>query len=302
MTIDFITLLAAFAGGLLGAAIGALPAFIFTGIVVLVGTAANLAGAPFDLVGNVAFGPVLGPHIAWAGGVAAAAYAKKLDILPSGKDVASPLAGLANPAVLAVGGIFGMGGYLLNQFLSAYTFGMTDTVALTVTVSSIVARVAFGKTGVFGTLTPVAAKRGRFTPGGENVWLPWMQDWLQVGVLGLGLGTASAWVTLKVAELAPNVAGAGVVVGFGLSAAWLIFLQFGHKVPVTHHMTLPAAVAASVSGSLWIGIVFGVVGALMGETFNRVFHIHGDTHIDPPANAIWSTTLLIMILSKVGLF
>ena len=48
MTFELTTLLAAFAGGLFGAAIGALPAFIFVGFAVLIGIAAGMGGSDFD--------------------------------------------------------------------------------------------------------------------------------------------------------------------------------------------------------------------------------------------------------------
>jgi len=88
---DFILLLiTALAGGAFGAALGALPAFIFTGFVVFLGEGLNiLAGTlggnveavPGDLgagiTGVIGFGVITGPHIAFAGGVAASAYAGK---------------------------------------------------------------------------------------------------------------------------------------------------------------------------------------------------------------------------------
>jgi hypothetical protein len=90
--------------------------------------------------------------------------------------------------------------------------------------------------------------------------------------------------------------------GYGFSAVALIFLQFGFSVPVTHHMTLPAAVAAvgiTAAGgtqlvAILAGAVAGVLGALLGELFSRLFLIHGDTHIDPPANAIIVMSVLII--------
>src|SRR6056297_2476035 len=87
--VEFLVLLiASFAGGVFGAALGALPAFIFTGFMVIAGEAINIltaqlgavAGIPTgevapNVTGLVAFGPVFGPHIAFAGGAAATAYA-----------------------------------------------------------------------------------------------------------------------------------------------------------------------------------------------------------------------------------
>jgi hypothetical protein len=58
----------------------------------------------------VAFGPVFGPHIAFAGGVAAAAYAARRGELDDGADIITPLAGLATLDVLLVGGVFGAAG------------------------------------------------------------------------------------------------------------------------------------------------------------------------------------------------
>ena len=59
--------------GVLGAAMGAVPVFIFTGLLAILGVAAASGGGPELL--QVAFGPVLGPHVSFGGGVAAAAYA-----------------------------------------------------------------------------------------------------------------------------------------------------------------------------------------------------------------------------------
>ena len=73
-------LIAAFGGGVFAAAIGALPAFIMTGVFAVVGAVAGMCGAADAsniLVNYFAFGSFFGPHIAFAGGVAAAAYAKK---------------------------------------------------------------------------------------------------------------------------------------------------------------------------------------------------------------------------------
>ncbi|MDB4895105.1 MAG: hypothetical protein JWN15_1367 [Firmicutes bacterium] len=299
MSINWMDLVASFAGGLFGAALGALPAFIFTGVAVLVGAAAGLGGSSFDFLGNIAFGPIFGPHIAFAGGVAAAAFAARKDKLSSGKDLSSALAGLGDPAVLLVGGGFGIVGYLVQKVLGLYFTGYTDTVGLTVILSAVAARLLFGKSGLFGKLSPEAARRGRFAPGGDEVWAPWQQEWVQVLTLGLGAGLMSAWIALKVAEVNPQLAGLGGVIGFGISATSLLFLQFGVKVPVTHHITLVAALAAATSGNLLVGGLFGMLTAVVGECASRLMLIHGDTHIDPPANAIWSMSLVVLVLAKL---
>jgi len=304
-------LLAAFGGGLFGAAIGALPAFVFTGIAVLVAFGAGLGGASFDVIGLVVFGPVTGPHISFAGGAAAAAFAARRGDIEDGKDIITPLAGLGDPLPLIVGGIFGAGGYALQVLLmnlippyqTAFYPTYIDVIAVVVTVSAIITRLAFGRTGLFGSLDAEARERGRFSTGEGRVWLAYQEGLLQASVVGLGTGILAAWVATQLVAFDPALLPFGVLLGYGVSATALIFLQFGFQVPVTHHMTLPASVAAVgvlVAGgpqvvAILVGAVAGILGALLGELFSRLLLIHGDTHLDPPANAIIVMSVVIVL-------
>jgi hypothetical protein len=303
-------LLAAFGGGLFGAAIGGLPAFIFTGIAVLVAFGAGLGGADFDVLGLVVFGAVTGPHVTFVGGVAAAAFAARRGDIEDGKDIITPLAGLGDPLPLLVGGLFGAGGYALQVLLmnlippyqTAFYPTYIDVIAVVVTVGAIVTRLMFGKTGIMGNLDAEARERGRLSTGGDRVWLAYQEGFLQVSVVGLGTGILAAWMATQIAAFDPALLPFGVLLGYGISATSLIFLQFGFSVPVTHHMTLPAAVAAvgitAAGGSqivaILVGTVASILGALLGELFSRLFLIHGDTHIDPPANAIIVMSVVIV--------
>jgi hypothetical protein len=294
MTFDFswAALLAAFGGGVFAAAIGTLPAFIFTGFAVLAGVAAAAAGGGTGILDHIAFGPFLGPHIAFGGGVAAVAYAHRKGLLPTARDITPPLMGLGRPDVLAVGGLFGAIGYVIERGFQSLGLGpWTDAIALTVVVSAILVRLAYGSTGLFGE----PGKNGkRFRPDDAACWLRWQERPGQILMIGLGAGIPSAYVALLLG------APAGGVAGFGIAAASLIFAQMGGQTPVTHHIALPAAVAALASGSLVVGIVFGVVGAFAGEFFARLFLIHGDTHIDPPAAAIAFSVLLLRLVEHGG--
>ena len=112
---DILVLIASFGGGIIGAYMGALPAFIMTGIYALVGGVLTAAGVGGDVAVNyLAFGSFVGPHIAFAGGVAAAGYAGRKGKLASGADILSSLNGLGEPDVLLVGGIFGVLGFLIH--------------------------------------------------------------------------------------------------------------------------------------------------------------------------------------------
>jgi riboflavin transporter FmnP len=89
---------------------------------------------------------------------------------------------------------------------------------------------------------------------------------------------------------------------FGLSALSLVFLQFGTSVPVSHHITLSATTVAALTGNLWWGLAFALVGAFAGELTACLFTAYADTHIDPPAAALAITATLTAVLSAAGVF
>ncbi len=283
MTLEWIHLLAAFGGGLFGAAIGTLPSFVFTGLLVIAGAAVAAAGGGTDVLAHIAFGPVFGPHIAFGGGAAATAYAYRRGLIESGRDISLPLMGLGRVDVLLVGGAFGSAGYLLEFLWRLAGLGpRTDTIAMTVVISAMIARLLFGRSGL--------ASR-QFRPDERRNWVRHQERPAQCAVIGLGVGLLSAFIAVT---FGPERG--GDVLGFGIAAASLLFAQFGLKVPVTHHMALPAAAATLASGSFLAGPAFGIVGAFAGEGFSRVFHQHGDTHVDPPAAGIAITIVLVRLL------
>lgn len=302
---DVFTLLLAFGGGFFAAAIGGLHAFIFTGFMVLAGHAIMLSGGSADFLGTVAFGPVFGPHISFGGGVAAVAYAARTgrDKDVGGKDIGVPLIQLERPDVLAVGGVFGMFGYVLQFLISKIPgFGaLTDSVALTVLLSAFVVRLALGRTSIFGNL-PEGAGWGRFAPRDDAAWVRWHEKFVPNTVLGLGAGLLAAGTVVKLAEFYPEWAqkGAAYTLFFGISAISLFFLSLGLSFPVTHHITIIAALAAlkflpavGPIGAMLIGAVFGMFSAWAAELFARLWHNHGNTHVDPPAAAIWPMTFIV---------
>jgi len=326
--------LGAAAGGAFGAALGALPAFIFTGFLVMGGAVSAVPGGQ-EAVGGVGlgFGPVFGPHISFAAGTAAAAYAAKKGILQSGfdyhngKDITHALG--SRPDILAVGAAFGLFGVGLEQTLRLLAVP-TDPIAITVVASAFLHRIVFGYSivgvvsskaeGIFD-MGPFVREETRepdevMADGGMAAeerlavepWLPNMYKWSHVASIGLFAGLASAYATLQTGS---------AFIGFGISAASLVFLQLGvEKIPVTHHITLPAGTAylaliadgsAILAGlgpgaAVFIAGLFGVLGALIGEAFQRIFYAHGDTHVDPPAASIFITHSFICLLVVLGIF
>jgi hypothetical protein len=301
MELDWQTALGALAGGLFGAAIGGLPAFIFTGFLALVGVALALAGAEYNFLANVTFGPTFGPHVTFCGGAAAAAYAARKGKLENGRDIATPLAGTADMAILGVGAAFGLLGYVAVEVLSApdWMSTNTDVIALVVALSNVLARVMFGRTGVLGRPSDEARRRGRLRTGDDASWVQWQEGWKESLVLGGGLGIMAAWLATNAGAIDDETARLIVPFGYALSAISLIFLAFDRPVPVTHHMTLMGALGAVVFDNILWGAVFGILAALLGELFSRLFLIHGDTHIDPPAWAIFPVTTIILVIDKL---
>lgn len=300
---DILALIAAFGGGILGAYLGALPAFIMTGVFALVGSLITAAGVSGDIaVGILAFGSFVGPHIAFAGGVAAAGYAGKKGKLSSGTDILSSLNGLGEPDVILVGGIFGVLGYLI-----AYGIGQlpvigsagpatTDLPGITVFILAIVTRLAFGKTGI----------TGKYTGSGKREYIATGKGMVYNVVLGGGIGVVVSCLAAFLYNSKMTAAfSIFPIVCFGFAAITLIFTQTGFATPATHHIFLPAALAANIGVQVWgdagvvLGIVFGILGCVLGDVAGRVFNSHCDTHIDPPATTIFILTIIINAIGSV---
>lgn len=278
-------ILIAFGGGVLGALIGALPAFIFTGFVGLIGIGVVCAGGPPTILNDVTFGAFLGPHIAFAGGVAAAAFAaNKKKLLDSGMDTTVPLNKFQDKSVLIVGGIFGILGHLVNYLYSTVWALPTDTVAMTVITSGIIARLVFGKTGLLGVRKSVTAEMAATTEVKRRI-LPTSKTVTYDIIMALGLGIVVSYIA-NLTEVAS--------IGFCVSAASLVFSQMGFSVPATHHITSIAGLAGVLSGSIYIGALFAVLAAIIFEIVALNFNSNADTHIDPPAASIFICAFIIM--------
>ncbi|MBM6869439.1 hypothetical protein [Pseudoflavonifractor phocaeensis] len=296
---DILALIAAFGGGIIGAYMGALPAFILTGVLALAGTAVSIAGGDGSfIINSMAFGSFVGPHIAFAGGVAASAYAGRKGKLTSGADIASPLNGLGAPDVLLVGGVFGVFGYIVATLIGKTPLGpLTDLPGITVVISGIVARLVFGKTGL----------TGKYTGKGPRTWFSTGTTFVYNVVLGGGIGIAVSFVAAAISKSAPEawaatISGNFAVMCFGFAAITLIFTQTGSAMPGTHHIMLPSGLAAVVGIAAWgpygafLGVVFGILGSLLGDFFGNTFNSHCDSHIDPPAFTIFLLTIVVSLL------
>ncbi len=287
-------LIASFGGGVIGAYMGALPVFILIGIVALIGATVAMAGGPDVTINFVAFGSYLGPHIAFAGGVAAAAYAGKIKKLSSGADILSSLNGLNDPKVLCVGGVFGVFGFLVAFLLGDILKLNTDLPGMTVVISAIVARLAFGSSG----LIPKA-------PEGEKKTYLTLGSGLYCNILiGIGVSTAVsfAYMAMLEASVDPTLLAFFPTFCFGLAGTSLIFNQTGFATPATHHIALISSLATLLSGNPLIGVVFGILTAVFADFIAKTFNTNSDTHIDPPAFTIFIFTFIVNTLFGTGFF
>ena len=310
----------AFAGGMAGAAYGALPIFCLCGLSAVIGAVITLTTGDTTFTTWVTWGPFLGPQVSFAGGVAAAAYAKSVGRLDSGRDIGSALMGLNAPDVIVVGGIFGMLGAYINwlfcQIPDIGTRPWTNTIALSVVAINVIARVMFGKSGLFGT---VPREANRWAPSEGNGWLPWQSKPMQLLLIGIGVALPAAHLTKILVETMTKstlfqnaTAGMTIPEGgaapeanptflvFGFAVISLAYLLYNTKIPVTHHVALSAEFVVVVTGDIGWGLAFGLMAVFLAELFAVMFMSYGDTHIDPPSVALAATFTIQSILHVTG--
>ena len=302
--LDLFWLLTACVGGIIGGIVGANNAFGFTGVMILTGFGIAASTGSTFFFDYVAFGPVFGPHIAFAGAAAGSAYSAKKKLLDTGRDIDTPLGSLKDPTVLWVAAGFGVAGLIVQRLIALIPwFGThTDSVALTVFLSGCASRLVFGSTGVVHAPTP---------PQGSHRWLDHQETPGQLGTVALGaavMASGGAIVLTSYArahlpeDAAAAVTGNAHTLPFAISALCIFLLVAGQRVNVTHHITIIAGLDGAqfwlATGNGWaalaIGTVFGVLSGFVAEfIIARLTYYHGDTHIDPPAGTIWIMTTLI---------
>jgi hypothetical protein len=291
---DFNTLIFAFFAGIFASAIGPLMTFVFCGIFGIVGIGMVASGATVDFVGTFAFGIWFGPHVAFAGAVAALSYAQSRGYIESGRDITLPMMNMKKPDVLIVGGIFASLGYVTNYFIGLALPGKIDTVAASILVTSVIAKLIFDKTGLFGKVDETDQKLGgRFSIFAKNNWVPYMATPPMLVTLALGIGGLSAYTVQMLLDT--PIAGLAAPLMFLICAVPLALFYVGLPVPVTHHIAIGAGYAVFASGGniAW-GFAGAMIGAFAGEFFARLWLVYGKTHIDPPACSVAVTSLLML--------
>ena len=303
-------IIASFAGGVLGAALGALPAFVFMGFVIIGGealriAAINIAGVEFPgYTFELAFGAFFGPHIAFAGGAAALAYAAKKGYMGpgfggnwaphKGKNILIAFAG-RHADVLLVGGLFGILGWVIFYVSGELLALPWDPIAVAVVLSALIHRLVF-RYAIIGEIrgnnifdvSPFERGETHETDGtggrpaergNAEVWLPWFYKWGNVAIIGLAFGVLGGITFYWTGSM---------FLAFGFSAATLMFLNLSFSddfaapqvpVPATHHITLPAATAVAAYGGFEaapeIAAVQGEIVLLEAVLIGAVFGLIG---------------------------
>lgn len=305
MSIDIFALIAAFGGGVFGASIGALPGFIMTGVVAIIGGIVSVLNPGADYVTYMAFGSFLGPHICFAGGVAAAAYAKKIGVSENGADIATSCNGYGNPSILAVGGVFGVIGYIIAAVV-AFVFGglipnvFTDNPGMTVFISGCIARLVFGKRGILSD----ASVRAPLSKGGALGNMLIMSIAYSLVVSGVYVVLCNA-VVANGGDVA--ILGSYHVVIFGLAAVSLVIAELGQPLYGWHHIGIISAEAAMAGYAMGgagmamiLGLVMGLVAGILQDFETCFMNSDVDSHIDGPAFAIFISTIIISIIKIAG--
>lgn len=305
--ISIIELLGSAAGGFVGAAFGGLVAFVFCGVAILIGIAIVICNHDPIFLNLVGLGPFFGPHISFAAGVAAAAYASHKGYLKDGRDIVTPLISLNKANVLWMGSFFGVLGYLLQTIMEKthWIGSYTNSVALTVVIIGLIARLWFSKSGIVGEHHLRERGISRFKPCNQHFWLPYQDGFPMTITVGVFFGALSSWSSIVLLQTYPDSPSV-ILLGFSISAISLIFIAMNMSVPVTHHITLVSAVAVSSFlniihdniSLLIIGTVSGLITAIIGQIFSRFWLIRANTYIDPPASSIWPMTTIIILLSS----
>lgn len=322
MSSTVITIIYAFCGGVFGASIGALWAFILCTIIAVMGSLVILAGGSDFVLMQVALGPIFGPAAGgFLSGVVAATYSHGVrgnHPTNSGKDIVTPLMGTSWD-VLFVGGLTAVISYYFTILLGKVPFiKLGDTGAISIVIISLLSRVLFLKESIFGSKASIE-KYGIFgTNNYELSWCGYMTPKPLLMMIGIAMGGFSAAVAsglldvlrpLVEAKQIPESLAWTVPLFFtwGISGIMLTMMALGQgstgRVPVTHAISLVGALMFLHTEPIFgadIAILFGILGGIMGmavqEFGARVFWNHGGNHIDPPAFSIAINTLFINIL------
>lgn len=271
--VDGLLLVISFFAGILGTFIGGTQTFICTGFIGIVVAILQACGSDTSFIETYILNGLFLPCIIFNGAVLATAYAAKhYDIY--GYETGRSLAFTQDYKVLLAGGCAGVLGYLIYAFAVYFDFPM-DQGALSVVLVGIIVRLFLNQQ------QNINHQSIRFLKQCSISY--WLYQLLFAIAISLCMGIVAKETGLY-------------TIGFSVSAFSLIFALMDSAFPATHHITLVAGYAFMQTQSLWICVLFGVLAHLIGHIFSYVFNLECGTHIDPPAVAIGSLSLVLFTL------
>ena len=272
--------------GMCGALVGGNGVFVMYGIAGLAYTMLQACGVVLPVFEDGVLNCFLLPCVIFNGACAAAGYAGYRGRM-SGQDINHSLASLGSTTVLLVAAVGAVFGYVVVTLLNAIGFP-ADTGAVTVVAGGIVVRALFGRSKSGGMGAALNERETRSVGqilrdlGGAGV-----SFWTFQAVEGLvcaGAGTACAYAT------------GNTMLGFYVTAALILLLMMNMGFPACHHTVLVAAYALAETGNCALAVAFGLIAHLLGLVVQACINTGRATHLDPPAVAIASLSLVLFTL------
>lgn len=267
------SIILAFFAGILGTLIGGTQTFICTGFVGLLIFLLEHVGVNTTFLNEALSNNLFLPCIIFnAAGLATAYAGTKHEI--RGVETSRSLAFTNDPKVLLVGAIGGVLGYLIFAFENYFSFPI-DTGAVSVILVGVLGRILFNQEDTYNE------KNLDFLEKASPSF------WGFQFLIGLAVSTVMAYFAKETGLY---------TIGFSISALTLIFALSDPAFPATHHTTLVVGYAMAQTGNILIAVLFGIIAHFVGLIFGMVLNTDCGTHIDPPAVAIATCSLIIFTL------
>lgn len=263
----------AFFAGILGCCLGGTQTFVCTGFVGIIVSIISLLGYQAQFLNDVILNVLFLPCIIFNGAAVATAYAALHHDI-RGVQTDRSLLFTKDYKVFLCGGICGLIGYLLFSFFSYLAIPM-DIGALVVVGVEVIGRLLFNQEQWIN-------KKG-FAPSPRAT--------IHLAVFQIIFAIIISFITIILVKWTGLVA-----IGFYISAFSLIFALKYPQFPATHHISMVVGYAFVQTGQIGLAILFGVLAHMLFTVFGIVFNVDCGTHIDPPAVAIGTFSLIIFTL------
>ncbi len=262
----------AFFSGALGSMIGGTASFVMTGFIGILSVVLAASGVNVTLFNDQFLNLVFMPCVCFNGACAAMAYSANVKHYGNnGADGNRSMYFTQDPTVLLVGGIFGVIGYSIYTLLTYLGFP-ADQGAVSVMTVGFIVRFLFG--------THKWKNR--------NANIIFRKEVRKLWPFQICFAAVVAYVVAYFVDLTGLTS-----IGFSVSALSLIFAFSHPDFPATHHISMVAGYAVMQTGNIFIAVLFGILAQLIFILFTQYFNTDLDTHIDGPAVAIATCSLII---------